>query len=108
MANEKRFFLEEEIMDELYDRTVHGSPVGMQFANAFAEFLKELTPIDAVEVVRCKDCKHRGDATNCPMCFEETSEWDDDGYLEVDFITHDQTVDDGFCDRGERSTDYDE
>jgi hypothetical protein len=55
-----------------------------------------------VEVVRCKDCQHRGDDVHCPMCFEEEIEWDDDGYTEVDWILHDRTTDDGFCDRGER------
>lgn len=34
------------------------------------------------------------------MYFEEYTEWDDDGYLEYDWITHDNTVDAGFCDRG--------
>ena len=88
MTNEKRFFSSEEIMDELYDRTVHGSPVGMQFANAFAEFLKELTPIDGVEVVHsswkyyhkqniavCTNCSFERDldenfgrAISCPNC----------------------------------------
>lgn len=54
------------------------------------------------ELVRCKDCQHRGDDVHCPMCFEEEIEWDDDGYTEVDWILHDRTTDDGFCDRGER------
>jgi hypothetical protein len=57
------------------------------------------------EVVRCKDCEHRGDYMVCPMCFEEQIEWDDDGYSEVDWIVHDRTLDEGFCDRGERRTD---
>ena len=55
-----------------------------------------------VEVVRCEDCKYRGNEIECPMCFEEEIEWDDDGYTEVDWITHDRTQDDGFCHRGER------
>ena len=55
-----------------------------------------------LELVRCKDCEHRGDDTYCPMCFEETIEWDDDGYFEWDYIVHDRTLDEGFCDRGER------
>jgi len=54
------------------------------------------------EVVRCEDCKHRGEDVHCPMCFEEAIEWDDDGYTEVDYVLHDRTTDDGFCDRGER------
>lgn len=54
-------------------------------------------------VVRCKDCKHRGDDGHCPMCYEEASAYDDgEGYIEVDYIPHDRTSDDGFCDRGER------
>lgn len=62
--------------------------------------------VDAVEVVRCKDCKHRGDDICCPMCFEEESVIDEgDGYFGTDYITHDRTVDDGFCDRGERRSD---
>ena len=56
-----------------------------------------------VEVVRCKDCKHRGSETYCPMCFEEWYEIDEgDGYYDSDFTTHDRTIDEGFCDRGER------
>jgi len=35
------------------------------------------------------------------MYFEEYVSYDDDGYLESDIIEHDNTVDDGFCDRGE-------
>lgn len=57
--------------------------------------------VDAVEVVRCKDCKHRGDY-GCPMYHEEYIEWDDDGYHESEIIDHDRTRDDGFCDLGER------
>ena len=57
---------------------------------------------DVVKVVRCKDCKHRGDDVHCPMCFEELREWDYDGYRETDFVLHDRTTDDGFCHNGER------
>jgi len=54
-----------------------------------------------LEVVRCKDCKHRGDY-GCPMYHEEYIEWDDDGYHESEIVEHDRTRDDGFCDLGER------
>lgn len=55
------------------------------------------------EVVRCKDCKHRGSETYCPMRFEEWYEIDEgDGYYDSDITTHDRTIDEGFCDRGER------
>lgn len=56
---------------------------------------------DVVPVVRCKDCRHRGEGC-CPMYYEEEIEWDDDGYTEVDYVPCDRTMDDGFCDRGER------
>lgn len=52
--------------------------------------INKLPAVDAVEVVRCKDCERRGDPGECPMCFLE----------EGDFA--DYTNDDGFCDRGER------
>lgn len=60
--------------------------------------------VEIAEVVRCKDCKHRGDY-GCPMYHEEYIEWDDDGYHESEIVEHDRTRDDGFCDLGERRTD---
>jgi hypothetical protein len=56
------------------------------------------------EIVRCEDCRNRGD-DDCPMRFIEWVEYDDDGYIEHDDIIHDYTKDDGFCDRAERRTD---
>ena len=55
-----------------------------------------------VEVVRCKECKYRGDYA-CPMVYEQHIDYDDDGYFESDYILHDKTTDEGFCDYGERS-----
>lgn len=52
-----------------------------------------------MSIVYCRNCKNRY-TDDCPMYFEEYTEWDDDGYLEYDWITHDNTVDAGFCDRG--------
>ena len=57
--------------------------------------------IDLVNVVRCKDCKYRGDYP-CPMYYDELVEWDDDGYRECEWVDHDNTVDNGFCHMGER------
>lgn len=54
--------------------------------------------VDAVPVVRCKDCKHRG-GYNCPMYHTETSLDDLDGF---DDYNVDKTDGDGFCHRGER------
>jgi len=61
-----------------------------------------ITELDSAqpEIVRCNDCKNR-ETDDCPMYYEEWIEYDDDGYLEHDFIVHDNTKDAGFCDRGE-------
>ena len=62
------------------------------------EALAEAHTIDAVPVIRCKDCKHRG-GYHCPMYHTETSLDDLDGF---DEYTVDRTDGDGFCHRGER------
>ena len=46
--------------------------------------------IDAVPVVRCKDCIRRYDTDECPMCYLSEGK-----YCEY-------TNETGFCDRGER------
>lgn len=48
--------------------------------------------IDAVPVVRCKDCVYRGAHDLCPMCVR-VYQLDENGYLDC-------TVDDGYCHRG--------
>ena len=45
--------------------------------------------IDAVPVVRCKDCIRRYDTDECPMCF----------LIEGNYC--DYTNENGYCDRGE-------
>lgn len=58
--------------------------------------IHELPTIDAVPVVRCKDCIHRGyDA--CPMRHEDAG-YDEDGFWYD--RTVDNTEDDGFCHKG--------
>ena len=52
--------------------------------------IEEIPTIDAVEVVRCKDCIRRYDTDECPMCF----------LIEGNYC--DYTNENGFCDRGER------
>ena len=51
--------------------------------------------IDAVPVVRCVECKHRGDYDRCPM--RHLAYTTDEGYLFVDY-----TQDDSFCSFGEK------
>ena len=58
------------------------------------------------QIVFCKNCRHRG-TTGCPMYSEEWYEIDEGGgYYDSDFMIHDRTIDDGFCDRGERGNPY--
>ena len=52
--------------------------------------IEELPTIDAVPVVRCKDCIRRYDTDECPMCFL------------IDGKYYEYTNENGFCDRGER------
>ena len=56
--------------------------------------VKNAPAVDAVEVIRCKDCIIRYDLDECPMCFSF-------GGKSFEF-----TQDDGFCHRGERRIDY--
>ncbi len=55
--------------------------------------LKNATTVDAVEIVRCKDCRHRGDSSKCPMMYPDNSPY----YPDTDW-----TEDKGYCHRGER------
>lgn len=59
-------------------------------------YVEDAPTIDAVQVVRCRECKYRGyDA--CPMCHDEYTYDEDDG---GDYFTVDNTTDDGFCHMG--------
>lgn len=64
--------------------------------------IENLSTVDVAPVVRCKDCKHRGES-ECPMYHEEYVSWiNSDGMPEWDVSVSDSTRDNGFCDRGER------
>ena len=52
--------------------------------------IEEMPIIDAVTVVRCKDCIRRYDTDECPMCFLIEGKY------------YEYTNENGFCDRGER------
>ena len=49
--------------------------------------IEEMPTIDAVPVVRCKDCIRRYDTDECPMCF----------LIEGEYCEY--TNENGFCDR---------
>ena len=52
--------------------------------------IEEMPTIDAVTVVRCKDCIRRYDTDECPMCFLIEGKY------------YEYTNGNGFCYRGER------
>ena len=52
--------------------------------------IRDAPTIDAVPVVRCKDCIRRYDTDECPMCFLIEGKY------------YEYTNGNGFCDRGER------
>lgn len=68
------------------------------FAEAFGDVIdmvKRLPAVDAVEVVRCKDCKRRGTSYKCP--FRHIDYTEAEGYHYVDCTTFE-----GYCSFGER------
>ena len=73
----------EYIQETLYRR-------GFKTRQDIEEWLNFAPTIDAVPVVRCKDCIRRYDTDECPMCYLSGGQ-----YVEY-------TSDDGYCDRGER------
>ena len=51
--------------------------------------IRDAPNIDAVSVVRCKDCIRRYDTDECPMCYLSEGKY------------YEYTNGNGFCDRGE-------
>lgn len=55
-----------------------------------------------IDIVRCKDCKHR-ETDDCPMYWEEWLVIEDcDGYADDKYVVHDYTTNNGYCSYGER------
>ena len=76
-------------------------PLGWEYGQAVEDcwaIVNDIPEVDAVPVVRCKDCKHRG-GYHCPMYHTETSLDDLDGF---DDYSIDRTDGDGFCHRGKK------
>ena len=65
-------------------------PSAYYLTNYATLILREAPTIDAVPVVRCKDCIRRYDTDECPMCFLIEGKY------------YEYTNENGFCDRGER------
>ena len=98
MATEKRL-IDAVRYSEVLERYINAPHVkvfgkysdGMQLAiNTCIELLNSQRTVDAVEVVRCKACKHRG-SNLCPMETVELYPWFG-------------TKNDAFCSYGERRT----
>ena len=70
-------------------------PSAYHLTNYATLILREAPTIDAVPVVRCKDCIRRYDTDECPMCFLIEGKY------------YEYTNENGFCDRGERKGDAD-
>ena len=64
-------------------------PNAYHLTNYATLILREAPTIDAVPVVRCKDCIRRYDTDECPMCFLIEGKY------------YEYTNENGFCDRGE-------
>ena len=90
------------VEDDIFAEATRDVNQGKAFVSGVVQGVKNqvlaLPAVDAVEVVRCRECIHRGDA-HCPMRHEEYHFDEDDG---ADYVTHDYTDDDGYCDQGEK------
>ena len=77
-----------------YDRVHVGEPGGAR------KLIAEAKAVDAVEVVRCKECKNRY-TSNCPMRLNELSHYEGmHGVVGTYMQTVDKATDDGFCHKG--------
>ena len=81
------------------EKRIEWDPYDMIEANTVLDSIDDQPTIDAVEVVRCKDCKHRSNDVECPMCHAVWT-WDED--YGSDYYVKDKTIDDGFCYCGEK------
>lgn len=90
-SNEKRLIDANALIKEANADGAYGYVDAKQIADA--------PTMDAVEVVRCRECKHRY-TENCPMYFHD-SYWHDGYFDYIDYDT-DNTEDDYFCPKGER------
>lgn len=72
------------------------------YTSGYTEALDMAIEALQIDLVQCKDCKHR-ETDDCPMYWVEWSIFEDcDGYTDDKYIVHDYTTDDGYCNYGER------
>ena len=101
MANEKRLIDANALMDAL--RTNEGAKaLGHSVHRLFCvdDIIEKQPTVDAVEVVRCKDCKHN-------VANKEYDPLDATDYTDIvcDYWMNDGNLPNDFCSYGERRTD---
>ena len=103
MANEKRLIDANALLLEIEEELQYESPrfnaeqnklidMGLRIAS---KDIRHSPTVDAVEVVRCKDCKYQCTAS-CPTYYEDRMTYRDSWALDGD---------NDFCSYGERKTD---
>ena len=95
MATEKRLIIfADDLIKclEKHDRKIPGIPWSI---TGIRNILKELKPVDAVEVVRCKDCKHYDNSEGLEWCHLNS------GFYTGGIEWH-SFPEDGYCSYGER------
>ena len=86
---EKRLIDANRALEIVRDQGI-AHPSAYHLTNYATLILREAPTIDAVPVVRCKDCIRRYDTEECPMCYLSEGKY------------YEYTNENGFCDRGER------
>jgi hypothetical protein len=89
MANEKRLIDANAFLRDILTAGI-GKTIIEYSESDIGYMIRKRPTIDAVEVVRCKDCIRRYDTDECPMCFVSFRKFAE------------YTTDNGYCDRGER------
>jgi hypothetical protein len=67
VQNDKRLIDANALEDRAYEIYVHASPEFKTRMNTLKELIDSAPTVDAVPVVRCKDCVNRGTSYSCPM-----------------------------------------
>ena len=80
----------EALREDFYELEIHGTMAVKAVLPIIEERIDNLTAVDAVEVVRCKDCKHYGTNTVSKLktCY-------------VHILTPHPMPEDAFCSYGE-------
>ena len=72
------------------------------YTSGYTEALDMAIEALQIDLVQCKDCKHR-ETDDCPMYrVEWFSIYKGHGDFEDDYIIHDYTTDNGYCNYGKR------